>query len=53
MWRKRDYLTGEFMQMISYYAASDDELCAVTNYRYHAAFGQYREETDAAQTLAF
>lgn len=53
MWCKRDYLTGEFMQMVSYYAANDDELRAVTDYRYHAAFGQYREETDAAQTLAF
>ena len=37
---------------VSYYAADDDELRGLTNY-YRSAFGEYREEPDAAQTLSF
>ena len=53
MYRKHDYMTGEFVQMVSYYAAVDEELRGLTNYSYHSAFGEYREEADAAQTLSF
>ncbi|MFR1639903.1 MAG: hypothetical protein ACLSVD_12535 [Eggerthellaceae bacterium] len=53
MYRKHDYMTGEFVQMVSYYAADDDELRGLTNYSYRSAFGEYREEPDAAQTLSF
>lgn len=53
MYRKHDYMTGEFVQMVSYYAAGDDELRGLTNYSYRSAFGEYREEPDAAQTLSF
>lgn len=53
VWRKRDYLTGELVQMTSYYAASDEELRGLTSYGYHSAFGEYREESDAAQTVSF
>ncbi|WP_428420562.1 DUF4179 domain-containing protein [Paraeggerthella hominis] len=53
VWRKRDYLTGELVQMTSYYAASDEELRGLTSYGYRSAFGEYREESDAAQTVSF
>ena len=53
VYRKRDYLTGELVQMTSYYAADDDELRALTNYGYGSAFGVFREDADAAKTVAF
>lgn len=49
---KQDYLTGDIVQMVSYYAATDEELRDLTQYRYFTAFGAYFEEA-AAQTLAF
>ncbi len=53
MYRKYDYLTGEFVQMVSYYAATDEELRGVTQYSYGSCFGAYREEPDAAKSLSF
>lgn len=53
MYRKYDYLTGEFVQMVSYYAASDEDLRGVTQYGYGSFFGMSREEAEAAQTLSF
>lgn len=53
MYRKRDYLTGAFVQMVSYYAAQDEELRGLTQYSYLSAFDTYREETDAAVAVSF
>lgn len=50
---KYDYLTGDLVQMDSYYAASDEELQGLTQYRYYSMFGYYEEDVDAAQTLSF
>lgn len=50
---KSDYRTGEKVQMDSYYAATDEELLGLTQYHYPSAFGIYREDADAAKTLAF
>lgn len=50
---KYDYLTGDLVQMDSYYAASDEELQGVTQYLYRPMFGYFAEEADAAQTLSF
>ena len=50
---KYDYQTGDLVQMDSYYAASDDELRALTNYLYRSMFGYFQEDTEAAQTLSF
>lgn len=52
-YQKRDYRTGELLLIDSYYAAGDDELRGLTEYEYHATFGEYREESDASQTLSF
>lgn len=52
-YEKYDYLTGEIVQMDSYYAASDEELRSLTQYHYSTSFGFYNEEAAAAQTLAF
>lgn len=52
-YQKRDYRTGELLLIGSYYAAGDDELRGLTEYEYHATFGEYREESDASQTLSF
>lgn len=51
MYRKRDYLTGAFVQMVSYYAAQDDELRGLTQYQYLGSFDAYREEEQAAVTV--
>ncbi len=53
LFRKRDYLTGAFVQMVSYYAAQDEELRGLTQYSYLSAFDTYREETDAAVAVPF
>ena len=50
---KYDYHTGDYVQMDSYYAASDEELRGLTEYRYHSEFGYFVEESDASQTLSF
>ena len=52
-YRKHDYRTGELLVIRSYYAAGDEELRGLTEYEYRASFGEYREETGAAQTLSF
>lgn len=52
-YQKRDYRTGELLLIGSYYAAGDEELLGLTEYEYHATFGEYREESDASQTLSF
>lgn len=52
-YQKRDYQTGELLLIDSYYAAGDDELRGLTEYEYRATFGEYREESDASQTLSF
>ena len=53
MYRKFDYQTGEMMHIVSYYAATDEELREVNLYTYSPAFDSYIEETTAAQTLSF
>lgn len=50
---KYDYRTGDLMQIASYYAATDDELKGLTQYKYHTMFGYSTEDDDAAQTLTF
>lgn len=50
---KYDYLTGDLVQMDSYYAATDEELQSLTNYHYGSMFGYVQEDTEAAQTLSF
>ncbi|WP_080798914.1 DUF4179 domain-containing protein [Arabiibacter massiliensis] len=50
---KYDYLTGDLVQMDSYYAASDEELQGLTQYSYSTMFGYFVEDADAAQTLSF
>lgn len=50
---KYDYLTGELVQMDSYYAAADEELQGLTQYTYHSFFGYSEEDAAAAQTLSF
>ncbi len=52
-YEKYDYLTGDLVQMDSYYAASDDELRGLTNYHYGSMFGYFQEDAEAAQTLSF
>ena len=52
-YEKFDYLTGELVQMDSYYAATDEELQSLTRYHCGSFFGYYREDADAAQTLTF
>ncbi|WP_302391627.1 DUF4179 domain-containing protein [Eggerthella sinensis] len=52
-YEKYDYLTGDLVQMDSYYAASDDELRGLTNYHYRSMFGYFQEDAEAAQTLSF
>jgi hypothetical protein len=50
---KSDYQTGERVQIDSYYAASDEELLGLTQYHYLSSFGVYKENADAAVSLAF
>lgn len=51
---KSDYVTGEKMQMDSYYKATNTELEAVHNYyTYGYIPGAFIEDTAAAQSLAF
>ncbi|MEG0302609.1 DUF4179 domain-containing protein [Gordonibacter sp.] len=52
-YHKYDYLTGEQIQMTSYYAAGDNELQNLHLYSYRTSFGHYLEESAAAQTLPF
>lgn len=50
---KSDFMTGDHIQIDSYYAASEEDLQDVRRYAYHAMFGVYTEESDAAQTVSF
>lgn len=50
---KQDYLTGELMQITSYYAADDEELRGLKEYFYYAPISMHVEEGGSTHTLAF
>lgn len=49
---KSDYLTGEYLSIVKYYAASDEELEGLTEYTYRTEFGVQLDD-GATVTLPF